>query len=80
MIEQDNFGRNLPTAMVQYYSIDTARQAVSVFNGKRVMNSVLTVEPYRRNLWFLFEVIRCQSINQVHNKDISIIIYFMFFI
>ena len=48
MIEQDNFGRNLPSALVKYYSADNAKQSISNLNGKKVMNSVLTVEPYRR--------------------------------
>ena len=49
MIEQDNFGRNLPQALVKYHNADMAKQAITNLNGKKVMNSVLTVEPYRRN-------------------------------
>ena len=48
MIEQDNFGRNLPSALVKYYSADHAQSAISNINGKKVLNIVLTVEPYRR--------------------------------
>lgn len=47
MIEQDNFGRNLPSAIVKYYNAETAKQAIDNINNKKVMNSVLTVEPYR---------------------------------
>lgn len=48
MIEQDNFGRNLPCAIVKYHSADMAQQAIANLNSKKVLNSVLTVEPYRR--------------------------------
>ena len=49
MIEQDNFGRNTPTAIVKYHSAEMAKQAMTKLNGNKVMNSVLLVEPYKRN-------------------------------
>lgn len=48
MIEQDNFGRNLPSAIVQYHTADAAKGALTSINGRKVLNSVLTVEPYKR--------------------------------
>lgn len=43
MIEQDNFGRNLPSAIAKYYSAESAKKAIENINNKKVMNSVLTV-------------------------------------
>lgn len=47
MIEQDNFGRNLPSALVQYHTAECAKNAIANINGKKVLNSVFTVEPYK---------------------------------
>jgi RNA recognition motif-containing protein len=47
MIEQDNFGRNLPSAIVKYYTPETAKKAIEKFNDQKVLNSVLKVEPYK---------------------------------
>ena len=47
MIEQDNFGRNLPEAIVKYYSSEHAKGAQDKFNNYKVLNSVLTVQPYK---------------------------------
>ena len=48
VIEQDNFGRTLTTAIVKYYSPESARSAIQNLNRHRVMNGVLTVEQYKR--------------------------------
>jgi RNA recognition motif-containing protein len=46
-IEQDNFGRTLTTAIVKYYEPDSARSAIQNLNRHKIMNCVLTVEPYK---------------------------------
>ena len=48
MREHDDFGRELPTALVKYHGAESARSAIEKLNNKTIMNSVLTVEPYRR--------------------------------
>ena len=48
MIEQDNFGRNLPSAIVKYTTGDAAKQAIANNHGKKHLNSILTVEPYKQ--------------------------------
>ena len=47
LIEQDNFGRTLTTAIVKYHSADHARGAIANINRHKIMNCVLTVEPYK---------------------------------
>lgn len=64
MIEQDNFGRNLPSALVKYYNAETAKKAIENINSKKVMNSVLTVEPYKHSRKWLTSL--CQ-INLFHS-------------
>lgn len=43
LIEQDNFGRSLTTAIVKYHSPDSARTAIQNYNRHKIMNCVLTV-------------------------------------
>jgi RNA recognition motif-containing protein len=47
LIEQDNFGRTLTTAIVKYHSPESAASAISNLNRHKIMNCVLTVEPYK---------------------------------
>jgi len=47
-IEQDNFGRTLATALVKYHNPESARSAIQNLNQHRIMNCVLTVEPYKQ--------------------------------
>ena len=47
LIEQDNFGRSLTTAIVRYHSADSAKNAITNLNQHKIMNSILTVEPYK---------------------------------
>ena len=46
-IEQDNFGRTLTTAIVKYHDPQSAKQAIQNLNKHKIMNCVLTVEPYK---------------------------------
>lgn len=43
LIEQDNFGRSLTTAIVRYHSAESANNAMAGLNQHKVMNSILTV-------------------------------------
>ncbi len=47
LIEVDNFGRSLTTAIVKYHSTESARSAIQNINRHKIMNCVLTVEPYK---------------------------------
>lgn len=47
MIERDNFGRDLPSAIVKYYTAENAKKAMEKLNDQKVLNSVLKVEPYK---------------------------------
>jgi RNA recognition motif-containing protein len=47
LIEQDNFGRSLTTAIVKYHSPESARSAIQNLNRHKIMNCILTVEPYK---------------------------------
>lgn len=49
LIEQDNFGRSLTTAIVKYHGADSAQNAIQRLNRLKVMNCVLTVEPYKHH-------------------------------
>jgi RNA recognition motif-containing protein len=47
LIEQDNFGRSMTTAIVKYHNASSAKSAIANLNQHKVMNSILTVEPYK---------------------------------
>lgn len=47
-IDQDNFGRSMMTATVIYHSADSARQAIQSLNRSKIMNSMITVEYFKR--------------------------------
>lgn len=47
LIEQDNFGRSLTTAIVKYHNPESARSAIQNLNRHKIMNCILTVEPYK---------------------------------
>jgi RNA recognition motif-containing protein len=47
LIEQDNFGRSLATAIVKYHNTEAAKSAIHNLNRHKIMNCVLTVEPYK---------------------------------
>ena len=49
LIELDDFGRQLTTALVKYTNASAAEQAMSKFKNYKLNNSVLTVEPYKRS-------------------------------
>lgn len=49
MIERDNFGRDLPSAIVKYYSAENAKKAIERYNDQKILNSVLKIEPYKYN-------------------------------
>lgn len=47
LIELDNFGRSLTTAIVRYHTAESAKNAIQALNQHKIMNSILTVEPYK---------------------------------
>lgn len=47
-IDQDNFGRSMMTGTVIYHSADSARQAIQALNRSKIMNSMITVEYFKR--------------------------------
>lgn len=49
LIEHDDFGRILPTALVKYTNSTAATKAIEKFKDYKLNNSVVTVEPYKRS-------------------------------
>ena len=47
LIEQDNFGRTLTTAIVKYHDPLSAKNAIQNLNRHKIMNCILTVEAYK---------------------------------
>ena len=47
-IDQDDFGRSMTTATVLYREEDGARNAIQKLNKSKILNSVITVDYFRR--------------------------------
>jgi RNA recognition motif-containing protein len=47
-VDQDDFGRSMTTATVLFRSEDGARNAIQKLNKSKILNSVITVEYFRR--------------------------------
>lgn len=47
-IDQDDFGRSMTTATILYRSEEGARNAIQSLNKSKILNSVITVEYFKR--------------------------------